>query len=118
MCVSSWYTGAVVLMPMALFSGLLLDLDKLPTFLWGLQYLSIVKYGFHAIMINEYANEIVKCGRHLTCTFRTGNAVLSYVGTGPTELGFNMGMLFVFILFYRAVAYVALNYHSTRIHSV
>jgi len=103
---------------MALFSGLLLDLDKLPTFLWGLQFLSLVKYGFHAVMINEYANEIVQCGHRLTCTFRTGNAVLKYVGASPDELGFNMGMLLVFIVFFRVVAYYALNYHSTRIHSL
>lgn len=110
--------GAVLLMPMALFSGLLLDLDELPSVLWPLQFLSLIRYGFHSIMINEYGDQPISCGGKLTCSFRNGNGVLAYVGAAPDELGFNMGMLFLFLIFFRVVAYIALDYHSTRIHSM
>jgi len=52
------------------------------------------------------------------CPFRTGNAVLTYVGAAPDELSFNMGMLFVFMLCFRLVAFMALKWHSTRVASL
>ena len=110
--------GSVVLMPMALFSGLLLDMDNLDAWLRPLQYLSIVRYTYHAIIINEYAGQPVHCGFNVVCAFRDGDAVLKYVGADPTKLSFNMGMLFVFMLCFRFVAFAALKYHSTRVTSV
>ena len=44
--------------------------------------------------------------------------VLRYVGADPDKLSFNMGMLFVFMLLFRVVAFLALKWHSTRIASI
>ena len=178
--------GSVVIMPMALFSGLLLDMDVLSPWLRPLQFLSIIRYVFppslppsfmyvcdcgglggvliflnrvfrplsllpsyrppsfiylllshlsctllpslppseslrytyHAIIINEYANQPINCGFNVICPFRTGNAVLTFVGAEPDELAFNMGMLFVFMLCFRLVAFGALKWHSTRVASL
>lgn len=110
--------GSVVIMPMALFSGLLLDMDNIATWLRPLQYFSIIRYTYHAIIINEYANQPINCGFNVICPFRNGNAVLTYVGAAPDELSFNMGMLFVFMLGFRLVAFLALKWHSTRVASL
>jgi len=110
--------GSVVIMPMALFSGLLLDIDNLATWLQPLQFLSIIRYTYHAILINEYAGQPIACGFNVVCAFRDGDAVLRYVGAEPTQKAFNIGMLFIFMIAFRLVAFGALKYHSTRITSV
>lgn len=46
--------GAVLLMPMALFSGLLLDMQSISPALSWFQYVSIIRYAYHAIIINEF----------------------------------------------------------------
>lgn len=106
--------GSVVIMPMALFSGLLLDMDFISPWLRPLQYLSIIKYTYHAIVINEYAYQPVLCGFNMMCPFRNGNAVLAYVGADPDALSFNIGMLVVFLIIFRLTAFAALKFHSTR----
>ena len=110
--------GSVVIMPMALFSGLLLDIENLAGWLRPLQFLSIIRYTYHAILINEYADQPINCGFNVVCAFRDGNAVLAYVGANPAEKALNIGMLFIFMLGFRLVAFLALKYHSTRITSV
>lgn len=110
--------GSVVIMPMSLFSGLLLDMENLAPWLRPLQFLSIIRYAYHAILINEYAHQPIKCGFNVMCAFRDGNAVLAYVGADPAEKQLNIGMLFVFMLAFRLLAFAALKYHSTRVTSV
>ena len=44
--------------------------------------------------------------------------MLTFVGAEPDELAFNMGMLFVFMLCFRLVAFGALKWHSTRVASL
>jgi hypothetical protein len=106
--------GSVLLMPMALFSGLLLDVENVAPFLWPFSWFSIIKYAYHAIIINEYAGQRIYCGTELTCVFRTGDSVVEYVGAKSSDLSTDIGLLFVFMLVFRIIAYVALSYHSSR----
>lgn len=57
------------------------------------------------------------CGFNVLCPFRDGEAVMTYVGATGDALSFNLGMLFLYMCFFRFVAYVALRYHSTRLTS-
>ena len=41
-------------MPMALFAGLLLDLNNIPVWLRWLDFFSIIKYGYQLLVINQY----------------------------------------------------------------
>lgn len=109
--------AAVVILPMTLFSGLLIDQDSISPIFAPISWLSLVKYAYHAILINEYANEDIYCGTGLMCPWRSGNAVLKYVGANPNHLWYNIGMLFVLMLFFRLVAWYALNKASTVITS-
>jgi hypothetical protein len=57
------------------------------------------------------------CGFNVLCPFRDGAAVMTYVGATGDALSFNLGMLFLWMCFFRLIAYLALRYHSARLTS-
>lgn len=44
----------VVIVPQMLFAGFFVNQDNIPKFLWPLMHISIFKYGFQALMLNEF----------------------------------------------------------------
>lgn len=44
-----------------LFAGFFVNQDQIPKFLIEFQYLSIFKYGYQALMLNEYNDLHLKC---------------------------------------------------------
>merc|ERR1712196_22980 len=104
----------VLITPMALFAGLLLDSTMVPIYFKPFEWISIIKYAYHAIMINEYADRIIYCDTGLVCLFRDGNAVLEYIGADNEKLGYNITMLVLF----RAIAFYALNRASTQANAL
>lgn len=107
--------GAVVLMPMALFSGLLLDMAGLNPALSWFQWLSIIRYAYHALVINEFHGLRIYCGFNALCPFRSGSEVMDYVGASPHALLRDVGLLFVLMCGFRLVAFQALRFHSQRL---
>lgn len=96
------------LMPMALFAGLLLDLSRIPVFLRWLDFLSIIKYGYQVLMINQYYGMDLSCEGILFCRWPTGDAVMDYVGTKPQELTRNMALIILLLIGFRVLAYAFL----------
>jgi ABC-type multidrug transport system ATPase subunit len=109
--------AAVIILPMTLFSGLLIDQDNISPVFAPIGWVSLIKYAYHAILINEYANEEIYCGTNLLCTFRSGNAVLAYIGANPNHLWLNIFMLFFLMILFRLIAWYALHKASTVITS-
>jgi hypothetical protein len=104
------------LMPMALFAGLLLDLNRIPRGLQWLDFFSIIKYGYQLLIINEYQNSSLSCSGTLFCRWPTGDKVMAYVGTTPGALGKNLGCLIALIFIFRILALLALIAKSRRAH--
>lgn len=51
----------VLIIPFMLFAGFFVNQKNIPVFLMGFQYLSIFKYGFQALVINEYTDLTLEC---------------------------------------------------------
>jgi len=98
----------VLITPMALFAGLLLDSSMIPIYFKPFAWISVIKYAYHAIMINEYGGQIIYCDTGLICLFRDGDSVLGYIGADPTKLMYNIGMLALLLVLFRAIAFFAL----------
>jgi len=89
------------LMPMSLFAGLLLDLNDIPVWLHWADAISIIKYGYQSFMIAEYEGVELSCAGVLFCRWPTGDTVMDYVGTDPSDFSRNfLNMLYLMIGFY------------------
>ena len=51
----------VLIIPFMLFAGFFVSQDNIPKFLIEFQYLSIFKYGYQALMLNEYTGLELAC---------------------------------------------------------
>ena len=51
----------VLIIPFMLFAGFFVNQDNIPWFLIEFQYLSIFKYGYQALFLNEYEDLDLKC---------------------------------------------------------
>ena len=51
----------VLIIPFMLFAGFFVNQDNIPWFLTPFQYLSIFKYGFQALVWNEYQDQTLDC---------------------------------------------------------
>ncbi len=104
------------LMPMALFAGLLLDLNTIPVWLRWLDFFSIIKYGYQLLVINQYDDRELSCTGALFCRWKTGADVMKYVGTSPESLGRTVGILVALIIIFRVLALIFLTMKSNRAH--
>ena len=99
---------------MALFAGLLLDLSNIPVWLRWLDVLSLIKYGYQVLMINQYYDTTLSCAGSLLCKWPTGDDVMEYVGTEPAQLGRNLGIIVVLLLAFRIIAYVLIYIKTSK----
>ena len=51
----------VLIIPFMLFAGFFVNQENIPKFLIEFQYLSIFKYGYQALMLNEYTGLDLEC---------------------------------------------------------
>ena len=51
----------VLIIPFMLFAGFFVNQDNIPKWLIEFQYLSIFKYGYQALMLNEYEGLTLEC---------------------------------------------------------
>lgn len=51
----------VLIIPFMLFAGFFVNQDNIPVWLIEFQYLSIFKYGYQALMLNEYQDLRLEC---------------------------------------------------------
>jgi len=94
----------VVIVPMVVFAGFFVNQDSVPPFFWPIQYISFIKWGFQAAMINEFTDHDLDCAP--TCDpleqfdFDEGIAV-------------SIICLIAIGIFFRIVAYIGLVKIST-----
>lgn len=51
----------VLIIPFMLFAGFFVNQENIPKWLIEFQYLSIFKYGYQALMLNEYTGLTLEC---------------------------------------------------------
>jgi hypothetical protein len=100
--------GTPIVVIMILFTGFYISIDSLPIVANWLPYISIIRWGFEALCINEYKGLTFKCDKPdlSKCTL-TGEEVLSQLGFGgknTSDAVMGTGLMIVGMLFFTYIS--------------
>ncbi|KAG5178542.1 ABC transmembrane transporter [Tribonema minus] len=110
--------GPLVLMPLIIFAGLLINVDSIPAYFLWLSVFSFVQYGFEGVCIIVFDKlPTLECPPTGFCPYPTGASVLDYLSFHMDNKWRNVGILCALILGFRLVAYLALEYRAKRSRS-
>lgn len=111
-------------MPMALYSGLLVNLETIPAALQWLKHLSIIKYTLHALALEEFKGEAaVHCPQaqdgqqQQWCKYPDWRTVLAHCSADELSLRSNLLALAGLSCLFLLLAYLLLLRH-TRVATV
>ena len=96
-------------MPMVLFSGLLVDSDTVPVFLSWLENLSLVRYCYQSLVILEFREWDITCPKNQLCRYQDYDSVLHHVGTTDEALKSNLAGLAALTFGLFVLGYIFLN---------
>lgn len=102
-------------MPMALYSGLLVNLETIPAPLQWLKHLSIIKYTLHALAQEEFTDEPqVRCPEQQGqwCKYPDWRAVLAQCSADELSLRANILALAGLSCLFLFLAYLVLLRHT------
>jgi ABC-type multidrug transport system permease subunit len=114
----------IIMVIFLLFGGFYITSQTIPPYFTWIQWLSFVKYGFAALMQNEFTGLVLTCTKEqetnvngsMICPITSGEQVLTLYGlTGNDTLpfGYNILMMGVIIIVLRIFGYLSLRI-STR----
>jgi ABC-type multidrug transport system permease subunit len=92
--------GSGIFSAMMLFSGIFISRNDIPDYWIWLHYLSLFKYSFDSMFVNCFAD--------ISTPTMTNEEVLKYYGMDGTDRGTGIGVLWLFIIFFRLVFYYRL----------
>ncbi|CAM9650413.1 unnamed protein product [Scytosiphon promiscuus] len=108
--------GPMILMPLIIFGGLLINLSDIPNYFLWYSILSFIQYGYKGISIVIWeTKDSLECPPEPEqCAFPTGQSVLDYleIEGGNEQLWMNFLYLLALMIGFRLLAYVALLYRS------
>jgi len=99
-----------------LFSGFYVNASTIPNWLIWLYYLSLFKYGFEVLVINEFSNAVLTClpselvGPTLICPVTSGIQVLQTLSLQKTVLYLDVLVLVGLVFSYRILGYVTIRW--------
>ena len=82
--------------------------STLPAAIKWIQWLSFIRYGFEVLTSSQLAGETFTCAPGVeSCP--TGDQFLSLQGFSSSDTAFCIGMLYAFMVFYLALAWLSLT---------
>jgi hypothetical protein len=105
--------GPLLLMPLIIFGGLLINIDDIPVYFRWLSVFSFCYYAYEGclIVIYEKIGELT-CPETGPCPYPTGQDVLNYFSFDADRKWFDVGILVVLTIGFRLAAYLALVYRT------
>jgi len=102
--------GTVMLFPLLIFGGLLINTSSIPKYFWWLDVFSFFKYGYTAINVLIWKDYKLKCPQTGVCRFKSGEDVLQYLNVSDSmnTYWYNMLYLAVLVVGFRFLAYLIL----------
>lgn len=114
----------VVIMPFMLFGGFFVNLETAPKWISWIQYISVFKWGYQPLVINEFLdlkltcldNELIRAGNMTVCPITEGERVLQSLAISPTTEALWQGIWVMAILFvgFRVSAWLLLEWQTRR----
>jgi ABC-type multidrug transport system ATPase subunit len=99
--------GPLIVVMMILFGGFYIDIESLPPVADLVPYVSIMRWSFQALTINEYKGLKFKCVEGKKC-LETGEQVLESLGFDGVGVGFPLFGLYMLLLFLVLASYLIL----------
>ena len=101
------------ILPSILFGGLFINTANIPVYFVWLEYLSLVKYGYHLLLTNVWRDfGTIGCSQgeqqQGLCTFADGKKVLNFMDVDEDTYWPFLGALFGFLLLLRILGYIFL----------
>eukprot|EP00164_Ancoracysta_twista_P017105 GFYU01029007.1.p1 GENE.GFYU01029007.1~~GFYU01029007.1.p1 ORF type:complete len:165 (-),score=42.70 GFYU01029007.1:228-722(-) len=102
--------SAIVIVLQMLFGGFFSNIATIPVWLRWLQWVSVFKYGFEVLAINEFDGLTFDCPpAPEVCQVPDGDVALKNLGFNKDHFAQDMIILFALMMFYRLVAYYFLR---------
>jgi len=99
----------IAIVPFMIFSGYLLNTDKVPPYFIWIEYMSFFKYAFRALCINEFKHITFKCKDSELingyCPVPDGTVILKEFNFENDTVGLNLIVLFIMYLILRGIGY-------------
>eukprot|EP00850_Spirogloea_muscicola_P013242 SM000089S23798 [mRNA] locus=s89:71245:75551:+ [translate_table: standard] len=103
-----------------LFSGYFIKKEYIPSYWLWMHYLSIFKYPFDSLLINEYGSLSTTCFSDMRSDSESGNSscqqtghqILVDAGLAHTSKWMDVGILSAYAIIFRVACYAALRYHK------
>ena len=98
-----------------IFSGFLVNLDNISSFISWLQWISFGKYAFDVLIQNEYSGLILRCtsgqfvGDGTVCPVTRGEQVISNLSISELPIPIDLMILFIFLVVLRLVLLLVLK---------
>eukprot|EP01032_Pedospumella_encystans_P007850 gene7850-9359_t len=110
--------GPPILIILLLFGGFYINSDSLPVGSEWVRYLSLMYWGFQALVVNEFRGESFECDSSFEASslgcIRTGNQQIHKLSFQNAEVGMALGILLVLIFGWLTLAYVALLFNREK----
>eukprot|EP00999_Lentomonas_sp_LEN2_P000744 NODE_173_length_2004_cov_14.973895_g149_i0.p1 GENE.NODE_173_length_2004_cov_14.973895_g149_i0~~NODE_173_length_2004_cov_14.973895_g149_i0.p1 ORF type:complete len:601 (+),score=114.99 NODE_173_length_2004_cov_14.973895_g149_i0:136-1938(+) len=113
--------GPMAIIPMMLLGGFFVNLENIPVWISWLKWISLFKYGFELIAINEFAGAPFHCDddEYLTvgmgqqiCPVTDGDQVLDNLSIDPDVFYTNFAILGGIILGFHLLSLITLKFHT------
>jgi len=113
----------LVFIPMMLFGGFFANTTTIPSFFAWLQWVSLFRYGFEILVVNEFQDQAFTCtggtsqsgGNSTSGCFTNGNQVISLLGLDSSQIGRDFGILISTAIALQIASFLFLKY-VTRNH--
>jgi hypothetical protein len=114
--------ASMMLLTCAAFGGFFLSAGNIPPYFKPFEYLSPLKYGFHALVTNDLSGLQFNCTAPAVainatapvaavtpfCPYPDGAAALQFFGMNQGSIGIDVGVLIGMFIVYRIAVYLVL----------
>ncbi len=97
-----------------LFGGFYIDVNSVPIVLNGITYLSVFRWAFQALCINEFEGRTYSCDTSPNLCLLTGEEVLQTLGFDSYPIGIPILSLFMLLIGFLASMYMFLRINRVR----
>ncbi|CAM6090123.1 unnamed protein product [Calypogeia fissa] len=100
-----------------LFSGYFISKDKIPKYWLFMHYMSLFKYPFDSLIVNEYENRLEMCfgprDKNGVCSL-TGAQLIQQAGVTSRQKWVDVVVMVCFVISYRVLCYAVVRYRLSR----
>ncbi|KAL9649908.1 hypothetical protein ABK040_011381 [Willaertia magna] len=102
----------ILLVAIILFGGFYINAASIPMYFIWIYYASFFKYGFEALVLNEFTGMTITCDPGEYCTYKTGEDVIAFYSmtTVISNIWIDIAFIYAISIVYRILAYFIMRF--------